>query len=134
MCSSYQAHYYSSITVRSPLWSELGVEFFLYWDEVVLGAQLRVCRCRSPQIGCFFHYCQINSIYQFRLFFTSWRLGWHCVLFFHGALRFLEGVLNRPSGHLIVSVVFFGYPCSGFLPGTISGADSLPFLLRRTSD
>jgi hypothetical protein len=43
-------------------------------------------------------------------------------------------VLNRPSGHFIVSVVFLGYPCSGFLLGAISGADSLPFLLRRISD
>ena len=62
-----------------------------------------------------FHYCQINSIYQFRLFFNSWRLGWHCVLFFHGALSFLEG--DRPSWHFTVSVVFSGYPCSGFLLG-----------------
>jgi hypothetical protein len=53
---------------------------------------------------------------------------------FHGALRFLEGVFNRPSWLFIVGVVFFGYPCSGFLLGTISGADSLPFLLRRISD
>ena len=68
VCSSYQAHYYSSITVRSPLWSELGVEFFLYWDEVVLGAQLRVCLCRSPQIGCVFiavkSILSINSAYS----------------------------------------------------------------------
>ena len=68
---------------------------------------------QSPQTGCVC-YCQF---YQFRLFFTSRRLGLHCVLFFHGALSFLEGVLNRPSWLFIVGVVFLGYPCSGFLLG-----------------
>ena len=129
VCSSYQAHYYSSITVRSPLRSELSVKFFLLWGGGRSFARLWCVVSESANWVCLL--LSIISI-PFILYFLA--LGSALCVVFHGALRFLEGVFNRPSWLFIVGVVFFGYPCSGFLLGTISGADSLPFLLRRISD
>ena len=112
VCSSYQAHYYSSITVRSPLRSELSVKFFLLWGGGRSFARLWCVVSESANWVCLL--LSILSI-PFILYFLA--LGSALCVVFHGALRFLEGVFNRPSWLFIVGVVFLGYPCSGFLLG-----------------
>ena len=118
MCSSYQAHYYSSITVRSPPWSELCVEFFLWGG--LFSTLISVCRCRSPQIGCVFF--TVKSILSISSAYSLLRrLGLHCVI------CWLKGVSTKRPGISLSSVAFLGYSCRGFLLGTISVIGYLPY-------
>ena len=113
MCSSHQAHNnYTSFTVRSPLRSELSVKFFLLWGGGRSFARLWCVVSESANWVCL-----LLSILSIPFILYSLALGSALCVLFHGALRFLEGVFNRPSWLFIVGVVFLGYPCSGFLLG-----------------